>query len=282
MLSAGLVAAIPFDRESAVPYYAQIYNGFRTGILTGRLGPGERLPSTRSLATELAISRLPVLMAFQQLLSEGYLVGKVGSGTYVADPLPNVIRARVPWWQPAHQHVIAHARPTATERPSVGGAQGVFRIGLPALDRFPHEMFARVVRRHAADRNVDLLGYGDPSGHLPLRDAIAKYLRSARAVNCDAGQVLIVSGSQMALQIAAIALVTPELGRLRRRSGLPIRSTHHCAIARHNRPDRGGRDGHRCLNPGQAWHASEDGICHSVASVPPWSRNDGVPQTCAS
>lgn len=210
MLSAGLVAAIPFDRESSVPYYAQIYNGFRTAIVSGRLGPGERLPSTRSLATELAISRLPVLMAFQQLLSEGYLVGKVGSGTYVADPLPNVLRARVPWWLPPHQRVIADARPTATERPSVGGAQGVFRVGLPALDRFPHEGFARVVRRHAADRSVDLLGYGDPGGYLPLREAIAKYLRSARAVSCDAGQVLIVSGSQMALQIAAMALVSPD------------------------------------------------------------------------
>jgi GntR family transcriptional regulator / MocR family aminotransferase len=210
MLSAGLVAAIPFDRESSVPYYTQIYESFRAAILSGRLGPGERLPSTRSLATELAISRLPVLMAFQQLLSEGYLVGKVGSGTYVADPLPNVIRARVPWWRPSPQPVIADARPTVLEQPSVGGAQGVFRIGLPALDRFPHEIFARVVRRHAADRSVDLLGYSDPSGYLPLRDAIAKYLRSARAVNCDAGQVLIVSGSQMALQIAAMALVSSD------------------------------------------------------------------------
>jgi GntR family transcriptional regulator/MocR family aminotransferase len=210
MLSAGLVASIPFDRESPAPYYAQIYNGFRTAILSGRLEPGERLPSTRSLATELAISRLPVLMAFQQLLSEGYLVGKVGSGTYVADPLPNVVHARVPWWRPAHQRVIADARPTATERPVVGRTQGVFRIGLPALDRFPHEGFARVVRRHAADRSVDLLGYGDPAGYLPLRDAIAAYLRSARAVHCDAGQVLIVSGSQMALQIAAMALVNSD------------------------------------------------------------------------
>jgi GntR family transcriptional regulator / MocR family aminotransferase len=208
MLSAGLVASIPFDRESSVPFYAQIYSGFRTAILSGRLGPGERLPSTRSLATELAISRLPVLMAFQQLLSEGYLVGKVGSGTYVADPLPNVTGARVPWWRPANKPVIADAPPTATERPAVGGAQGVFRIGIPALDRFPHEGFARVVRRHAADRSVDLLGYGDPAGYPPLRDAIATYLRSARAVNCDAGQVLIVSGSQMALQIAAMALVS--------------------------------------------------------------------------
>jgi GntR family transcriptional regulator / MocR family aminotransferase len=210
MLSAGLVATIPFDRESSVPYYAQIYHGFRTAILSGRLGPGERLPSTRSLATELAISRLPVLMAFQQLLSEGYLFGKVGSGTYVADPLPNVIRARLPWWGPPHQRVIADARPTATERPMVGGSQGVFRVGLPALDRFPHEGFARVVRRHAADRSVDLLGYGDPGGYLPLREAIATYLRSARAVNCDAGQVLIVSGAQMALQIAAMALVNSD------------------------------------------------------------------------
>src|ERR1700729_4350557 len=87
--SAGLSPYIAFDRSSGVPFYTQIYDGYRMAILSGRLGPGQRLPSTRTLASELQISRLPVLNAFEQLLHEGYLEGKVGSGTYVRDCIPD-------------------------------------------------------------------------------------------------------------------------------------------------------------------------------------------------
>ena len=75
---------IPFDRSAGTPYYHQIYQGLRGAILDGRLCRGQRLPSTRSLASELGISRLPVLTAYDQLFHEGYLVGRIGAGTYVA------------------------------------------------------------------------------------------------------------------------------------------------------------------------------------------------------
>ena len=84
----GHTPAIPFDPTSGVPYYTQIYNGYRTAIISGQLSPGQRLPSTRTLAEEFHVSRFPVLSAFDQLLQDGYLVGKVGSGTFVRDPSP--------------------------------------------------------------------------------------------------------------------------------------------------------------------------------------------------
>src|SRR5260370_21746659 len=73
---------VAFDSRSSVPFYKQIYDGYRAAILTGRLRPGERLPSTRALAAELNISRLPVVNAFEQLLHEGYIEGQAGSGAY--------------------------------------------------------------------------------------------------------------------------------------------------------------------------------------------------------
>src|SRR5687768_10295521 len=78
-----LVPLIAFDRASG-RFHKQIYDGYRAAILEGRLRPGQRVPSTRTTARELGISRLPVLNAFEQLLHEGYLQSRAGSGTYVA------------------------------------------------------------------------------------------------------------------------------------------------------------------------------------------------------
>jgi GntR family transcriptional regulator/MocR family aminotransferase len=210
--SAGLSPYIPFDRSSGVPFYSQIYDGYRVAILSGRLGPGQRLPSTRTLASELQISRLPVLNAFEQLLHEGYLEGKVGSGTYVRDCIPDEIarpmRLRRPMSAPLPVHTPASPAPDIALERGDGGA-GTF-ASIPALDRFPHETFARLTRKHAANLPPELLSYGDPAGYLPLREAVAAYLRTARAVDCDAGQVIILSGSQMGLRVSAMALATPE------------------------------------------------------------------------
>jgi GntR family transcriptional regulator/MocR family aminotransferase len=207
--SAAVSPFIPFDRSSPTPFYTQIYDGYRTAILSGRLGPGQRLPSTRTLASELRISRLPVLNAFEQLLHEGYLEGKVGSGTYVLDCIPDEVtrpmRLRRPDPRPVRPAVLS----ADFGRDHSDRASGMFK-SLPALDRFPHEAFARLTRRHAAHLRDDLLAYGDPAGYLPLREAIAAYLRTARAVDCDAGQVIILSGSQMSLRVAAMALTTQD------------------------------------------------------------------------
>jgi GntR family transcriptional regulator/MocR family aminotransferase len=198
-VEAPVLPFVPFVRPSAGPLHRQIYEGYRTAILTGRLRPGQRLPSTRALAGALAMSRLPALNAFEQLLHEGYIEGKVGAGTFVASAIPDdLTRAALP------------PRPVARQRspaPRDEGGLGPFRVSVPALDHFPHRIWARLLWRHGKRQSSDLMAYGDPAGYVPLREAIAEYLCTARGVRCDAAHVLIVSGSQMALQICAMALL---------------------------------------------------------------------------
>ncbi len=211
--SAGIVPVVLLDRRSPAPLYRQLYEGFRDAILERRLRAGQRIPSTRSLAAELNISRLPLLNAYEQLTAEGYFQSRTGSGTFVAR-VPS--RGRPPTRSPL---VVRGKRPVSRETdfllagetdPWLGG-WGPFRVSEPAVDRFPHQVWSRLVGRHAraARRNPRSLHYGDPMGHRPFREAVAEYLRTARAVHCEAEQVMAVSGSQQALSLAARVLIDP-------------------------------------------------------------------------
>jgi GntR family transcriptional regulator/MocR family aminotransferase len=204
-----IVPYIAFDRSARTSFYQQIHDGYRAAILEGRLRPGQRLPSTRALARELGISRLPVLTAFDQLLHEGYVVGRVGAGTYVTSSILDGIGEHGADPRTAHRRAVhKRERPTeAVETPDPESLLGPFRVSLPALDRFPQKTWASLVSRHARNMSIELMAYSDPSGYWPLRQAIADYLRTARAGSCDASQVLIVSGSQMALRLCAMALL---------------------------------------------------------------------------
>jgi GntR family transcriptional regulator/MocR family aminotransferase len=200
---------LPFDRSSGVPIHRQVYDGLRHAILDGRLRPGQRVPATRALAVELGVSRLPVLSAYDQLLHEGYLTGRTGSGTYVSGALPDDL-LRV---QPATTGISRTGAPrrSAARLPPPGPEWGLgaFRTSLPALDEFPHRLWARLVARHAHGLTHAQMAYGQHAGELPLRAAIAEHLRSARAVRCEADQVLITSGSQAALRLAGAVLLGP-------------------------------------------------------------------------
>ncbi|MEO8017447.1 MAG: PLP-dependent aminotransferase family protein [Pseudomonadota bacterium] len=202
-------AFIPFVavEKDARPLYRQIYDGYRTAILEGRLRAGQQIPSTRALARELGISRLPVLTAFEQLLHEGYLEGRVGSGTFVASSIQDGSVHRR-----SSRKVDSAIQPGSRARDPRGqkAELGAFRVSLPALDHFPQKIWARLVTRHARGMSIEQMAYGDPAGYLPLRHAVADYLRTARAVTCDASQVLIVSGSQMALHLCARVLLKPK------------------------------------------------------------------------
>ena len=194
---------VPVDHASGVPLHRQIYDGCRRAILEGLLRPGQRVPSTRALAVELGVSRQPVLTAYDQLLHEGYLEGRTGSGTFVGAGLPDdLLHCRVP--QPRRVRSRA-ARPSGGRTADDG--LGPFRMSLPALDRFPHTVWSRLVARHAHALSQAQMAYGDAAGLLPLRLAIAEHLRTARAVNCEAEQILIVSGSQAALRLIAAVLL---------------------------------------------------------------------------
>ena len=211
----GIVPFVTVDRRSAAPLYRQIYDGFRGAILDHRLRPGQRIPSTRALASELGVSRLPVLEAFEQLVAEGYFLSRTGSGTYVArmtsdGPAARGDRARNSPASRGKRRVsgdIDFLVPDAPD-PWLGG-WGPFRVSEPAVDRFPHVAWSRLLGRHgrAARRDARLMRYGDPMGSRPFREAIAEYLRTSRAVRCEADQVMVVSGSQQALGLAARVLL---------------------------------------------------------------------------
>jgi GntR family transcriptional regulator/MocR family aminotransferase len=211
------VGPLALDRGSPVPLARQLYDGLREAILAGRLRPAARLPSTRVLAADLGASRNTVLAAFGQLVAEGYLEGRVGAGTTVARALPEaLLRAR----PEAGRDAGEGRRPRLSRRGArlAGAATALargtpvlrpFRPGLPGLDAFPFDVWARLVARRWRRAPRQLLDYGDPAGHGPLREAIAAYLRESRAVRCEAAQVIVVSGAQQAVDLAARVLLDP-------------------------------------------------------------------------
>ena len=203
------------DRTAAAPIFRQIYDGLRRAILDGRLRPGQRIPSTRALATDLGVSRLPVLSAYEQLLHEGYLLGRTGSGTFVSSSIPDhllrppSVRGSTPTPRPSAAlrapAVPNQPSPTSWSLPVIP-----FQVGLPALDLFPHAAWAKLVARQVRAETVEQLAYSDPAGLRSLRVAIADHLRTSRAVRCVADQILIVPGSQAALRLAAATLLEPN------------------------------------------------------------------------
>ena len=218
----GIAPILPIERGSPAPLYRQLYEGFRDAILARRLRAGQRIPSTRSLAVELRISRLPLLTAYEQLAAEGYLESRTGSGTFVAS-VPAMGRAAAPPPASASGAPSPSASPRVRRRvsrdtdflltrgePWLGG-WGAFRVSEPAVDGFPHDVWSRIVGRQArAQRaSADALRYGDPMGDRGFREAVADYLRTARAVRCEADQIMAVSGSQQALSLIARVLVEP-------------------------------------------------------------------------
>lgn len=198
---------LPIDRSSGVPIHRQIYEGFRRAILDGLLRPGQRVPSTRALALDLTVSRLPVLTAYDHLLHEGYLDGRIGSGTFVSSAIPDDL-LRSPEAPATIRPGLTRRVPAPPSPASHEGGLGPFRMSLPALDRFPQAAWDRLVARHTRALTPEQMAYGDPAGLVPLRAAIAEHLRAARAVRCEAEQVLIVSGSQAALRLATAVLLS--------------------------------------------------------------------------
>src|SRR5713101_2687267 len=210
----GFSLLICLDRKTGKPLYSQVYDEFRAAIVGRNLRAGERIPSTRSLASELGISRIPVLNAYAQLLAEGYFRSRVGAGTFVSSSLPGLVT-------PAEVHSAesARVRPKPRriahrsslipryERPAWVSGQGAFNVSQPAVDAFPFHVWSTLVARYWRILHRSALQYGDPMGFKELREAIGAYLRAARSVRCEWQQIMIVSGSQQALDISARVLL---------------------------------------------------------------------------
>lgn len=211
----GILPSITIDRAATKPLYRQLCDAFREAIMERRLRGGQRLPSTRTLAADLGISRIPVLSAFEQLIAEGYFEGRRGSGTFVARALPGdappTTRVAHPTFKRPGSRDLAHRSKALGDlkpEPWLGGS-GAFRLSEPALDHFPLAIWTRLVARCSRGMTRGNMAYSSPMGSLPFRKAVADYLRTARAVRCEAEQVMVVSGSQQALEITARVLIDP-------------------------------------------------------------------------
>jgi GntR family transcriptional regulator / MocR family aminotransferase len=198
--------------ERGNPLFRQVYLRFRQAILSGSFRGGEKLPSTRDIAEQLGISRTVVLLAYDQLLAEGFAVGRAGSGTYVS--------SEVDVRQPNRPRDLARLRVSRFGLAAAGGWSKMnvpqhrpgslpydFAYGRSDLATFPFEMWRRILLQQSRKTRVAELDYGPAAGNSKLREVICKHLRRSRNVVCDASQVLIVNGSQQALDLIARVLI---------------------------------------------------------------------------
>ncbi len=195
----------------------QIYDAIRRAIAEGLVGAGRRLPSTRTLAADLGISRTTTLLALEQLRAEGYVVARRGSGMFVASEppeSPGPPARRMAPAQPAHAaerppfswrgHMLS--RLPAPDRRRTGTGACAFRLGTPALDLFPRRIWSQLARECL--RGTQQLDYSTLAGLPALREAIAEQVQT-RGTRCGAEQVQIVRGAQPGLDLIAHMLLDP-------------------------------------------------------------------------
>ncbi|MGW1215555.1 MocR-like pyridoxine biosynthesis transcription factor PdxR [Streptomyces sp. NPDC002499] len=207
-------------------------DALREAVRTGRLAPGTRLPSSRSLAADLGIARNTVADAYAELVAEGWLTARQGSGTRVAesvraaqatrgakgawvgegtpiagdsaprpDPEPS---GEEPHRRPRaghHLHPGEEHRPREAHRPAYDLVPGT-----PDLASFPRAEWLKAARRALTDVPSQSLGYGDPRGRVELRTALAGYLARARGVRADPDRILVCAGISQGLRILSAVL----------------------------------------------------------------------------
>ncbi len=180
---------LQLDRSLPEPLRVQLLCGVRDAIRDGRLRAGERLPSSRELARQLDVSRGLVQETYEQLLSEGYVTSRSGSGTRVAEVHPDTA-----------EHPVAPTVPAA-RRMEID-----FAVGLPDLSSFPRADWAWAVREAVRTLPTADLGYLDVRGHPELRRVLAGYLRRVRAAAADPTHMLVCSGFAQGVELARRAL----------------------------------------------------------------------------
>jgi GntR family transcriptional regulator/MocR family aminotransferase len=211
-----LQIAIILDPSSSLPLHRQIYEEWRQGILRGRFSRGERVPSTRELAGALAVSRSTVTVAYDQLAAEGYLETAHGAGTFVCRELPD------------ESLTPANGRSGGATGTKIGLSQfgiriaddpglpptpsGVINLSLPGpdIDHFPFALWRKLLNRHLRQPKNAVFSYAkEAGGYEPLRREIASYVARSRAVRCTPEQVIVVNGSQQALDLCVRLLLDP-------------------------------------------------------------------------
>ena len=205
---------ITLDEKCGAPLYRQLYETIRRSILSGGLPSGRQLPASRLLAKQLGVSRMTVVNAYEQLLAEGYLEGRMGAGTFVSAHLPEEFLQASGFKRlerqekPSPRKVILSeygsrvAQNSKTILQHHGATALVpFQHGVAALDEFPFGVWAKIAQRWQKSPPASVLSYGDAAGFQPLRDAVAAHLAAARGVRCTSQQIIITNGTQQALDL---------------------------------------------------------------------------------
>jgi len=203
---------IPLAKDGE-PLFRQVYAGLREAILSRAVRAGEKLPSTRDLAEQLGVSRTVALQAYDQLLAEGFAVGRGGSGTYVSSNVGEGRAAVSDRSARLRLSPFGSAAASAWSRMNfpkreVHSLPYDFAYGRSDLESFPFEMWRRILLRCARRAPVAELDYGPAGGNIRLREAICSHLRRSRAVVSDPSKVVIVNGSQQALDLIARVLLS--------------------------------------------------------------------------
>lgn len=209
-------AAIAIDTTSPTPLHRQIYEAWRCGILAGRFRQGDRVPSSRELAKALRVSRSTVTQAYEQLFAEGYIETLRGSGTFVRGdlhehslPAPATARRQVPAPSIKLSRFGARLAQDFVYAPEPAD-QICFSRWSPDVEQFPIAIWRKLIARHLKKPPRALLDYSrQTQGYEPLRREIAAYVARSRAVHCTPEQVLVLNGSQQALELCARVLCDP-------------------------------------------------------------------------
>jgi len=200
------------------PVYQQIYRALKREIVSGDMKPATRLPSTRDLADQMTVSRNTVLLAYEQLLAEGYVRGKIGAGTFVADVLPEQGLSSSPpvtaLASYAEVNLSNYARRAVNKPYRVLGPRSRalrqdFQYGVSSTSDFPFDIWRKLLNNRAKSSASEAFMYSAPEGSQRVREAIAGYLHRSRGVRCSPDQVLVVNGSQQAIDIITRALIDP-------------------------------------------------------------------------
>jgi GntR family transcriptional regulator / MocR family aminotransferase len=213
---------VRLDRAAAEPLHHQLYRQIRDELRSGNFSGGSsRLPSSRMLAADLGISRVTVNLAFSELHAEGYLFTKPGSGTFVADPLPDTFlsadQGRMLPQMAQETRISDRVNKIPDQRVGqqfdlgpTNAAPGVLLAsGIPAVDEFPIAVWERLRAQLLAKKGANLLRYGSNRGDADLREAVAAYLCDFRGAHCHPDQIVIVAGMQQAMLISALAVLDP-------------------------------------------------------------------------
>ncbi|WP_336778480.1 MocR-like pyridoxine biosynthesis transcription factor PdxR [Pantoea sp. USHLN256] len=179
--------------------YKEIYLRYRQQILAGRLKPGDRVPAIRTLANELQVARKTVEAAYEILIGEGYFVSQGAKGTRVN---PELTLATAP-------EKMSLSVPLANQH-SARESSGELRLGIPALDEFPHKKWLLISGKAARTLRPDEMILPPVMGYQPLREAIASYLSISRGLNCQPEQVFITSGYRANLRLILAVLAQPS------------------------------------------------------------------------